>query len=162
PPAPSITSGPANPTSQTSATFAFRDSEGNVSFLCQLDGGVFSACASPKTYPALAPGSHTFSVKSQHAAGNETSAATVTCPPHPPARAGAHLRAGKPDQPDDRHLQLRRRRSGRRLPLPARRYRVQRLREPENVRRPQAGEPYLCGAGAGRRRQPERSGELFM
>src|SRR6185437_12456739 len=38
PPTPVITSSPANPTNQTSASFSFSDSETGVSFLCQLDG----------------------------------------------------------------------------------------------------------------------------
>ena len=69
---PTITSTPANPTNQTSASFSFTDTETGVSFLCQLDGSAFSACSSPKTYSALSQGSHTFSVKAQDAAGNQS------------------------------------------------------------------------------------------
>ena len=47
PPTPAITSTPANPTNQTSASFSFTDTEAGVSFLCQLDGSGFSACSSP-------------------------------------------------------------------------------------------------------------------
>src|SRR5204862_7906440 len=48
--APSITSQPANPTNQTSATFAFTDSSASATFLCSLDGSAFAGCASPKSY----------------------------------------------------------------------------------------------------------------
>src|SRR5206468_2115612 len=37
PPAPSITAKPSSPTSATSASFSFSDSEAGVSFLCSLD-----------------------------------------------------------------------------------------------------------------------------
>src|SRR5262245_16292417 len=44
PPAPSITARPADPSNQTSAHFAYSDSQSGVSYQCQLDGGSFSAC----------------------------------------------------------------------------------------------------------------------
>ena len=78
PPVPALTSTPANPTNQTSASFSFTDSQGGVSFLCQFDGGTFSACTSPKTYSGLSQGSHTFSVKAQDAAGNQSAATSFT------------------------------------------------------------------------------------
>jgi len=79
PPTPVITSTPANPTNQTGASFSFSDTEGGVSFLCQLDGSTFSACSSPVTYSGpLTPGSHTFSVKAEDSAGNQSAAASFT------------------------------------------------------------------------------------
>jgi hypothetical protein len=79
PPAvPTINSKPTNPTNQTSATFTFSDTATGVSFLCQLDGGGFSACSSPTIYSGLAQGSHTFSVKAQDAAGNVSNAASFS------------------------------------------------------------------------------------
>jgi large repetitive protein len=77
-PTPVITSTPANPTTQTSATFRFSDAQKGVSFLCQLDGSGFSACSSPKTYSGLIQGSHTFSVKAQDVAGNQSAAASYS------------------------------------------------------------------------------------
>ena len=86
-PTPTITSKPANPTTQTSASFSFTDSQNGVSFLCQLDGSAFSACSSPQTYSGLGEGSHTFSLKAQDTAGNQSAAATFTwtVDPTPPA-----------------------------------------------------------------------------
>jgi hypothetical protein len=78
PPPPTIASKPANPTNQTSASFTFTDSEAGVSFVCQLDGGAFTACISPTNYSALGPSSHTFAVKAQDAASNQSSATSVT------------------------------------------------------------------------------------
>jgi len=78
PPTPTITSKPANPTNSTSASLAFSDGEGSVAFLCQLDGGGFAACSSPKSYAGLGDGSHTFKVRATDQAGN-TAAATANC-----------------------------------------------------------------------------------
>jgi hypothetical protein len=78
PPIPTITSNPSNPTNQTSASFTFTDSQKHVSFLCQLDGNAFSACSSGTTYSGLSQGNHTFSVKAQDSAGNQSAATSFT------------------------------------------------------------------------------------
>jgi len=78
PPAPSITSGPSDPTNATSATFAFSDTEPGVTLFCQLDAGAFTGCTSPKSYTGLADGSHTFRVKARDMAGNDSGSATRT------------------------------------------------------------------------------------
>jgi hypothetical protein len=63
-PAPTITSTPANPTSQTTATFAFADAAASgIAFQCDLDNRGWQACTSPITYGALSVGAHSFEVR---------------------------------------------------------------------------------------------------
>jgi signal peptidase I len=75
PPAPTINSGPANPTNATTASFSFSDTEAGVSFECRLDAGAYASCSSPRAYSGLSEGSHTFRVRALDAATN-TSAVT--------------------------------------------------------------------------------------
>lgn len=70
-PVTSIQSGPADPTSDTTATFAFSASDATpVTFACSLDGAPQEACASGVQYSSLDSGSHTFLVVATDAAGN--------------------------------------------------------------------------------------------
>jgi hypothetical protein len=70
PPDTSVASGPTSPTNATSASFTFTSTEGGSTFQCQLDGGGYSSCTSPKPYSTLADGSHTFQVRATDSAGN--------------------------------------------------------------------------------------------
>jgi hypothetical protein len=70
PPDTTLTSGPSNRTSSTSATFTFTSSTPGSTFQCSLDGAAASPCSSPETYTGLADGSHTFSVAAVDPAGN--------------------------------------------------------------------------------------------
>ena len=67
-PTAAINQKPASPINDTTPTFAFTSETGAL-FTCTLDG-VAAPCSSPKTYPPLADGSHTFAVKATDAAGN--------------------------------------------------------------------------------------------
>ncbi|MEW6637756.1 MAG: PD40 domain-containing protein [Actinomycetota bacterium] len=70
PPNTTITSGPPNITSATSASFSLLSTETGSTFRCSLDGAPFAPCTSPKVYSGLANGSHTFRVRATDAADN--------------------------------------------------------------------------------------------
>jgi hypothetical protein len=70
PPDTSITAGPSDPTTSTSATFSFAATETGSTYECKLDSGSFTACSAPKSYTGLSAGQHTFSVRATDAAGN--------------------------------------------------------------------------------------------
>jgi hypothetical protein len=69
PPDTSITSGPTGNTTATSANFQFTSTESGSTFECQLDGGGWFSCTSPKSYTP-GDGSHTFAVRATDSAGN--------------------------------------------------------------------------------------------
>jgi hypothetical protein len=77
-PTATISSGPSNPSTSSSATFSFTASQTGSTFECQLDGGTWAACTSPKSYTGVADGSHTFSVRATDPAGNTGAADTST------------------------------------------------------------------------------------
>jgi hypothetical protein len=78
PPTPTITAKPANPTSQTSASFSFSDTLAGVTYVCALDTPTFTACSSPQNYAGpLTQASHTFQVKAVSGA-NQSSPASYT------------------------------------------------------------------------------------
>ena len=78
PPPPSIDTYPPDPSSSSSAEFTFSDTQGGLSFLCQLDGSGFSACTSPQDYGDLSAGLHTFSVEAKDGNGNVSALATYS------------------------------------------------------------------------------------
>jgi hypothetical protein len=84
PPAPTIDSQPANPTTSTSAAFAFSDSASGLTFVCSLDNAAFSSCTSPTTYTALTLASHTFQVRAVSSNGIQSSSASYTWSVLPP------------------------------------------------------------------------------
>ena len=78
PPNTTISSGPSDPTTSTSASFAFSSSESGSTFECKLDSGTYAGCTSPKSYSGLRIGQHTFSVRATDAAATPTPPATRT------------------------------------------------------------------------------------
>jgi hypothetical protein len=94
PPAPTLTSKPADPTNQRTATFSFADAESGVSYLCRLDDAAFAVCVSPKTYDSLGQGAHSFAVDAVDAAGNVSAATSYSwtvdliAPPTPSITSG--------------------------------------------------------------------------
>ncbi len=78
PSAPWITSGPPDPTPQTSATLTFTDSESDVSYQCSLDGSAWSACATPMSYSGLAVTRHLFEVRALDPADNVSGPASYS------------------------------------------------------------------------------------
>jgi gliding motility-associated-like protein len=69
-PVTTITATPALVTNSAGASFSFTSNEAGGIFEASLDGGAYSAAASPATFVGLAEGSHTFSVRAIDAAGN--------------------------------------------------------------------------------------------
>jgi hypothetical protein len=95
---PTITSGPSALVSSSAATFSFTSTE--PAFACKLDSGALAGCTSPKSYTALADGSHTFSVYSVDPAGNvgaTPATRTWTIDTVPPAAAALTY---SPDDPN--------------------------------------------------------------
>jgi Lysyl oxidase len=75
PPDTTITSGPPNPSTSSSASFSFTGTDDvtpttSLTYECKLDAESFAACTSPKSYSGLSDGSHTFQVRAKDAAGN--------------------------------------------------------------------------------------------
>ncbi len=70
PPDTIITGSPLAVTNLTTATFTFNSTKSGGTFACKLDAGAFAACTSPKSYPGLTAGSHTFQVRATDMSNN--------------------------------------------------------------------------------------------
>jgi hypothetical protein len=70
PPETTISDAPISPSADSTGTFRFVSSDEGSSFRCAIDSGQPEPCTSPKSYPDLKNGSHTFSVVATDAAGN--------------------------------------------------------------------------------------------
>lgn len=75
PPDTTIDTAPSDPSNDSSPTFEFSGTDNvtppaSLTFECDLDGGGFTACTSPHTYPSVGDGSHTFQVRATDLAGN--------------------------------------------------------------------------------------------
>jgi hypothetical protein len=91
PPDGTIDSGPADPTTATTASFTFSADEAS-SFQCKLDTGALLPCGNGMTgnisYPALSLGPHTFTLLASDADGPDPTAATWTWQVINPATGG--------------------------------------------------------------------------
>ncbi len=67
-----IDSGPIGYWKSTSASFAFSTNEPGATFECELDGGSWAACSSPKSLTRLSQGAHMFGVRAVDAIGNRS------------------------------------------------------------------------------------------
>ena len=75
PPETGIDDRPPDPDTQPTATFRFSGTDdvtapAALGFECELDGGGFGACTSPKTFTGLSLGAHGFRVRARDAAGH--------------------------------------------------------------------------------------------
>ena len=75
PPTVVVASGPQRLTASRQATFSFSADEDDVSFECALDGGTFAACESPATRSDLSDGAHTYEIRGQDLAANQSNTA---------------------------------------------------------------------------------------
>jgi hypothetical protein len=105
PPSTTITDGPAEGSTITTATpmfsFAAAPDASKVSFLCSIDSGAMKTCHSPFTTSSLADGQHTFAVRGVDQAGNledvaHTRTFTVAVPPPPPPAGSGGSADGQP------------------------------------------------------------------
>lgn len=78
PPQAGFSGGPAALTNSTMATLGFTAGESGSTFECKLDHGAWATCASNRTFPGLAEGEHTVSVRATDPAGNTGPVATRT------------------------------------------------------------------------------------
>jgi subtilisin-like proprotein convertase family protein len=86
----SIGSGPANPTSSTSAQFALASNDGGATFECRLEGAAYEPCGAAPTLAGLAFGSHTLSARAIDGSDNEDAT---------PASYGWTIAPGAPPTP---------------------------------------------------------------
>ena len=73
-----VDSGPPPTSADPNPVFVFSSPDA-ASYECQLDGGGYSPCSSPKSYSGVSEGPHTFEVRGVDSAGNrDSSSATAS------------------------------------------------------------------------------------
>ena len=63
PPNTTIRTGPSGTVTTSTATFTFISTDTGSTFQCSIDSAAYKSCASGQSYPSLADGGHTFSVR---------------------------------------------------------------------------------------------------
>ena len=76
--APTISSGPTNPSGSSVASFLFSDTDVGVTYLTSLDGSPFAAASNPASFASLSLGSHVLEVEAEDQAGNISVPTTYT------------------------------------------------------------------------------------
>ena len=137
PTAPTIDTKPSDPSNNAQPSLGFSDSDSNVSFQCNIDGGSFSGCTSPFATGPLTDGSHTFGVRSVNSLGTASAADHLHLDGRHDAAAGAvsDEHTARQRHQHQRQLQLRRRRGGRHLRMPAGRRQLLDLHQPGHLLR---------------------------
>lgn len=92
-----ITFGSSGNVQPQNVIFAFSSSATGSTFGCSLDGGAYAACTSPKTYPSINEGAHTFRVRATDSFGitDPTPAErsfTVVMPPTVTTKAASNVK----------------------------------------------------------------------
>lgn len=70
PPDTTIVTKPAALSNQASPQFSFSSNEAGATFECKIEGGPFTACGNPTTFPGLTQGTHTMQVRAKDPASN--------------------------------------------------------------------------------------------
>jgi hypothetical protein len=78
PAAPTVLTGPANPTNQTTADVVLDLADPSDSFECRLDTTTWSPCPTPLHWAGLAAGSHLLDLRAVDEAGNAGATTTLT------------------------------------------------------------------------------------
>jgi hypothetical protein len=107
PPETSIGSKPPDPSSSSTAAFAYSSTEPGSSFECKLDGAAFAPCApSGITYSGLGEGQHTFQVRATDTSANTdptpagyTFSVVLPAAPSPAAPSAPASPAAQPPPP---------------------------------------------------------------
>ena len=148
-----IGSGPTDPSGSGSATFTFSASEPGSTFACQLDGGGYTACTSPRTYTGPRCGlAHLRRTRDRPGRQRRRHAGVDELVDRlRPTDGNGRLRSGRPDELHVGHLHVQRQRARLDLRVPARRRRVRDVRDAEHVCRPDRGQrtPSASGRSTG-------------
>ena len=146
-PALSLTAKPPDPSGVSTAHFEFSATDQTgVTYQCQLDAGAFQSCTSPKDFSGLANGTHSFHRESHRCSREHGQRELLVVGRHGRPCSDHQPGAVEPHQPDRRDVQLHLEQAVEHVRVPARRRRIQRLHEPQDLRPASCGRPFVPGA----------------
>ncbi len=164
PPAPVITSAPANPSNSAVPTWSFT-AETLATTTCSVDGGPWTLCTSPLTVDlgAAPDGPHSLAVRATDAVGNQgpSTTSTFVAGPGRPLGAGHHRSPGLPRAGGIRQLDVHHPRREHH-PVPGGQRSVPPLRRDLRGLVEQRWRLRVPGGGPRRCRQPERRRRLCL